>query len=83
MEEIVDPKIKVTPQLNEEYFNKSIKELNKATSYPITINIGRHLMNSYTQDYIEKTIRNSNFYEVHRRMDRGGRYEVLEINYRY
>jgi hypothetical protein len=79
---IQDPKTKEPPKLNEKYVQKAEKAL-ESVHYPIIINIGRHLMNSYTQDYIENEIRKTGYYQVTRRLSNCGKYEVLEVMYNY
>ena len=81
--EIINPATKHKPKLNKEYYDKAIKQLNESNSYPVIINIGSHIMNSFTQDTIEKDIRKTGYYNVRRRLDSNGRYEVLEVNYSY
>lgn len=80
---IIDPAKKARPELNKEHYEQVITQLNNSASYPVILNIGRHIINSYTQDKIEQDIRATGYYKVTRRLENKGRYEVLEINYRY
>ena len=83
MTKLLDPATKTPPELNVEYVEEAIKQLNEARSYPVRINIGKHIMNSFTQDYIQQMIEQSGFYSVSRQMERQGRYEILLVDYTY
>jgi len=81
---IIDPATKDTEDLlNQRYIDEAILKLSKTKSYPIEIYLGRHMIGSYTQDYIEQMIVNTGYYSVYRTRHRSDRYDVLIVNYTY
>lgn len=77
--ELLRPEDKPQAQLNTEVIEKAIKHANAYTNYPIMINIGKHVCNSVTQDYLEHLFTKAG-YNVVRCLERVGyRYEALYL----
>lgn len=78
--ELIKASDKKLGEINQEWVDKAIKKVNNEVNQPCTVNIGRHLMNSDTQDYIEKMLLDAG-YTVIRTTDGLARYSVLKVTW--
>ena len=81
MTQVLHPNDKELAPLNMEEIEKAIKKANGSKNYPIMINIGNHIMNSATQNYLQELFIKAG-YSVSREMERVAyRYEALYLDY--
>ena len=80
--ELLKPENKPQAQLNMQVIEQAINKANTSTNYPIMINIGKHVCNSVTQDYLEYLFTEAG-YNVTRCLERiGYRYEALYLHHK-